>query len=152
MPWLEFKNGLLLKLASVLHTLAAWLTPEAHAPGPQADDHPQVENDWRAQWKEQYKVSRPPEHWLKLVAENSSDDSSERIGGKVDLERPQFVERHAAVEPARKIAKRQRGLAPALGHGKQSRSSQQPQSSLAGPQPKPEMTVPEKEERVDFAA
>src|SRR5258706_13080711 len=83
MPWLEFKNGLLLKMADVLHTLAVWLMPGVHAPGPQDDNRPQAEDDFRRQWMARYKVSRPPEHWLKFVAENSDGDGPVPVGGQV---------------------------------------------------------------------
>src|SRR5258708_2167403 len=112
MPWLSFKNGLLLKLADLLQTVAAWLTPAVHAPGLQGDSHPQAEDDVRAQSMERYKmerykVSRPPEDWSQHIDESPCGDGAETIADKVVRDRPPFAARHAAVESPRAVEEQQ---------------------------------------------
>src|SRR6266702_8679375 len=106
MPRLSLKNGLLLKLADILQSLAAWLTTEAHAPGPQGDNHPQAEDDFHAQGTQHYKVSRPPEDLLKLIAENSAGGRSAPIGGKVERDLPATTARQAVPKtPAQAVVR-----------------------------------------------
>ena len=125
MPRLSLKNGLLLKLADIFQSLAAWLTTEVHAPGPQGDNHPQVEDDFRAQGTQHYKVSRPPEDLLKLIAENSVDGRSEPIGGKVERDLPAIAVRRVAPKtPAQVVVRRKTESAPAASSDEHLRSSQ----------------------------
>src|SRR6266700_12945 len=143
MPWFEFKNGLLLKLADILHTLAVWLMPGVPAPGPQENDHPQGEDDFRKQWMARYKVSCPPEDWLKFVAENSGADGPVPIGGKVARDGVLSPARRQDVKtPARAAVPRKIEPAQAADPDKQLDSSQQPQSKPTGSQPESRQESP----------
>jgi len=138
MPRLSLKNGLLLKLADILQSLAAWLTTEVHAPGPQGDNHPQVEDDFRAQGTQHYKVSRPPEDLLKLIAENSVDGRSEPIGGKVERDLPAMAVRRATPKaPAQTVVRRKTESVPGASSDEHLRSSQR----FSPQQAEPKQTV-----------
>src|SRR5689334_2111376 len=118
MPWLEFKNGLLLKLASILQFLSARLTPEVQSPGLQEGAHLQMEDDLSAFSKKRFKVSRPSEglqkeNGRKPVDEGPIGDVSRPVGERFVRERPLSTERHTAIEPVRKIEERRHGLVPA---------------------------------------
>ena len=134
MPWLELKNGLLLKLADLLQTLAAVLTPKAHAPGLQEDAHPPAEADFRAQWIKRYKTSRPPEDWLKLVAENSGNAGSESIDAKVERDRLLSPATQADITATARPATPDKIEPSPTSLGKQPHPSQQPLPKLAGSQ------------------